>query len=150
MSVKERLIEFIRYKKLSNSEFCRSIRVSTAFVSSMVKSIQPDKIERITLKYPELNIEWLLTGEGMMLKSSIPPVTHSEMIPISIVKMMDDERKRFDAQRDEMLAQNRMMLTQNQTLIDTVKEQTEIIKKGNVPPDGDAECADASGSDLEK
>lgn len=143
MSVKERLREFIRYKRLSNSEFCRSIEVSTAFVSSMVKSIQPDKIERITLKYPELNIEWLLTGEGTMLKSATLPVTHSEMIPISIVKMMDDERKRFDAQRDEMLAQNRI-------LIETVKEQTEIIKKGNVPPDGGAECAGASGSDLVK
>ena len=143
MSVKERLIEFIKYKELSNSEFGRSIGVSAAFVSSMVKSIQPDKIERITLKYPELNIEWLLTGEGKMLKSEISPVTHSEMIPISIVKMMDDERKRFDAQRDEMLAQNRI-------LIETVKEQTEIIKKGNVPPDGGAECAGASGSDLEK
>lgn len=68
MSVKERLIEFIKFKGISKSEFCREIEVSSAFVTSIVKSIQPDKIERITLKYPELNPGWLLTGEGEMLK----------------------------------------------------------------------------------
>ena len=69
MSVKERLIEFIDYKKISKSEFCRTIGVSNAFVTSIVKSIQPDKIERITLNYPELNTEWLLTGKGRMIKN---------------------------------------------------------------------------------
>lgn len=70
MNVKERLIQYIKFKELTNSEFCRSIGVSAAFISSMVKSMQPDKIERITLNYPDLNTGWLLTGEGEMLKES--------------------------------------------------------------------------------
>lgn len=68
MSVKQRLTEYIHYKKLNNSEFCRAIGVSSAFISSMRVSIQPDKIESIALKFPDLNTGWLITGEGEMLK----------------------------------------------------------------------------------
>lgn len=70
MTVKERLKEFINFKDISVSEFCRQIGVSSAFVSSMRKSIQPVKTESIALRYPELNITWLLTGEGEMLNST--------------------------------------------------------------------------------
>lgn len=67
MSVKERLKEFIKWKKISTSAFCESIGVSNAYISSMRVSIQPDKVQSIALKYPELNIDWLLTGAGQMI-----------------------------------------------------------------------------------
>ena len=67
MSVKERLKTFIEYKNISIAAFCRSIGVSVSYVSSMNKSIQPDKIESITICYPDLNTGWLLTGVGDML-----------------------------------------------------------------------------------
>lgn len=70
MTVKERIRSYIKYKGINASEFGRSIGVSAAYISSMVKSIQPDKLKRITLEYPDLNTEWLLTGEGSMLKDS--------------------------------------------------------------------------------
>ena len=76
MSVKERLIKFVEYKKMSKSAFCRSIGVSSAFISSMVKSIQPDKVQRITLEYPELNTGWLLTGAGEMLNKEADITIH--------------------------------------------------------------------------
>lgn len=70
MSVKERLKEYLKYKGVNASEFGRSIGVSSAYISSMVKSIQPDKLQRIALEYPDLNTEWLLTGEDPMLKNN--------------------------------------------------------------------------------
>lgn len=70
MAVKERLISFLEYKGISKSEFGRIIGVSSAFVTSMRKSIQPDKVESIAFNFPELNIKWLMTGEGEMLKQS--------------------------------------------------------------------------------
>lgn len=72
MAVKERLTAYIKYKKISISAFCRTIGVSNAFVSSMRKSLQPEKIENIAIYYPDLNISWLLTGEGEMLKNRSP------------------------------------------------------------------------------
>lgn len=71
MTVKERLAAFVKSKGISQSAFCRSIGVSNAFISSMRKSLQPDKIEIIALNYPDLNINWLLTGEGIMLNNDL-------------------------------------------------------------------------------
>ncbi|MEA4981451.1 MAG: hypothetical protein VB066_01910 [Paludibacter sp.] len=67
MTVKERIKAFIKWKKLNISAFCESIGVSNAYISSMRVSIQPDKLKSIALKYPELNIDWLLTGKGEMI-----------------------------------------------------------------------------------
>ena len=65
-TVKQRLTEYLQEKNISKSEFGRSIGVSSAFISSMRKSIQTDKVQRIALKYPDLNIDWLLYGIGTM------------------------------------------------------------------------------------
>ena len=70
-SVKERLIAYLSKKGVNKSEFGRSIGVSAAFVTSIRQSIQPDKLERISKNYPDLNIDWLLTGNGEMLYPSI-------------------------------------------------------------------------------
>ncbi|WP_071133883.1 LexA family transcriptional regulator [Millionella massiliensis] len=69
-TVKQRLIEYLDFKNISKSEFGRRIGVSAAFVGSMRKSIQPDKIKSIAIEFPDLNTGWLLTGEGDMLKTT--------------------------------------------------------------------------------
>lgn len=69
-TVKERLSAYLDYKKVNKSEFGRRIGVSNAFVSSIRKSIQPDKILAIKLNFPDLNTDWLLTGEGEMLNNN--------------------------------------------------------------------------------
>lgn len=68
-SVKERLIEFLEHERVSKAEFGRKIGVSSAYVTSMRKSIDKDKIKSIALNYPNLNLDWLLYGEGEMLKT---------------------------------------------------------------------------------
>lgn len=68
-TVKERLNAYLRHKGVNKSEFGRKIGVSSSFVSSMRKSIQPDKVEKISASFPDLNVEWLMTGEGSMLRS---------------------------------------------------------------------------------
>ena len=72
MSVKERLIAYLDYKKVSKSDFGRSIGVSSAYVTSMRKSIDPEKLQSIAKNFPDLNTGWLMTGEGEMLKPAAP------------------------------------------------------------------------------
>lgn len=74
-TVKERLSFYLLQKGINKSEFGRRIGVSSAFITSMRKSIQPDKIAAIKRNFPDLNTDWLLTGEGDMLK----PDSHNEM-----------------------------------------------------------------------
>lgn len=67
--VKQRLKAFIKHEGLSIRQFCLKIGVSPAFVANIVKSIQPDRVNSISNQFPDLNIGWLLTGEGEMLKA---------------------------------------------------------------------------------
>lgn len=69
-TIKERLAEYLKYKRVNKSEFGRMVGVSNAYVSSIRKSIQPDKLERIGSAFPDLNVSWLLTGDGEMLKGA--------------------------------------------------------------------------------
>ncbi len=50
-------------------DFSAAIGVSNAYISSIKRSIQPDKLARIQQNYPDLNIEWLVTGRGEMLNT---------------------------------------------------------------------------------
>lgn len=69
MSVKERVTEFIKYKKLSVRKFESLCGLSFGYINNMRVSIQPGKITNIARQFPELNTGWLLTGEGEMLKT---------------------------------------------------------------------------------
>ena len=69
MNVKERLKEFIKLEKMSVSDFEKSINTANGYVNSISKSIGVDKISTILENYPNINIEWLLTGNGEMLKT---------------------------------------------------------------------------------
>ena len=66
-TVKQRLISFIEYKNLTKNKFEKICNLSSRYVSNIVQSISPDKIKIISLNFPELNIDWLLTGNGDML-----------------------------------------------------------------------------------
>lgn len=69
MSVKERLKIFIKCLGISVLTFEKSIGVSNGYVNSISKGIGKDILNSILEKYSNLNIEWLLTGKGEMLKS---------------------------------------------------------------------------------
>lgn len=57
------------FKNISINKFEKELGLSNGYVRNMRKSIQPDKVKSIALKFPELNTGWLLTGEGEMLKA---------------------------------------------------------------------------------
>ena len=68
----DRLMQFIKYSGLSARQFDLSIGASNGYTLRMSKnraSIGSDVIENILRAYPDLNVAWLLTGEGPMLKS---------------------------------------------------------------------------------
>lgn len=70
-TVKERLIEFLKFKKISQRKFELSINVGNGFVNNIVKGIGADKLQSILYIYPDLNGQWLITGEGPMLKEEV-------------------------------------------------------------------------------
>lgn len=75
MEIKDRLIQFIGYKNLNNSMFQKSIGASNSYVQNIRNSIGSQYLQRISELYPELNLEWLKTGEGEMLNETESPAT---------------------------------------------------------------------------
>lgn len=67
--MKQRIKEYLKYKGVKIIDFSATIGVSNAYISSIRRSIQPDKLVRIQQAYPDLNIEWLVTGRGNMLNT---------------------------------------------------------------------------------
>ena len=69
MDIKERFQIFINYKGLSKRKFQESIGVSNSYIQNISNGISAEILKRITKTYTELNTDWLLYGEGDMLKS---------------------------------------------------------------------------------
>ena len=67
---KERIKEFINSIGMTNSSFEKSLSLSNGYINSMRKGLGYDKLEQISIVYPELNMGWLLTGEGNMLNAA--------------------------------------------------------------------------------
>lgn len=70
-TTKERLQIFLKHIKISQSRFEKSIDVSNGYVNSMRKGVGVEVLEKIKSTYPELNTNWLITGEGAMLKTDM-------------------------------------------------------------------------------
>lgn len=71
MNTKERLIEFIDYLNIPISKFEKECDMSNGYISSMRKGLGSQKLNNVLNKYPELNREWLLYGEGEMINQNI-------------------------------------------------------------------------------
>ena len=70
-TVKERIIHYLKKSKITQSEFCKRVGLSSGYIGAMRKSFQPGTINKIVIEFPDLDITWLLTGEGEMLKNGI-------------------------------------------------------------------------------
>lgn len=70
--VRDRLKEFIAYCGISVRQFQIAAGLSNSFVASIDQSIAPKSQVKIISAFPDLNMGWLLTGEGTMLKGQQP------------------------------------------------------------------------------
>jgi hypothetical protein len=87
MKIIERLKEYIEYKSISFNAFDKSIEASNGYIGRQIKnnaSIGGDIIEKISCIYSDLNIDWLITGIGKMLRTDSP---------VNIVKEYNEEKK---------------------------------------------------------
>jgi hypothetical protein len=67
--MKERLIEFLAYLSIGQNKFEENVGLSRGFVNKIGEGITEKTLKKIVEAYPELNTNWLKTGEGEMLKS---------------------------------------------------------------------------------
>ncbi|MDR1595203.1 MAG: helix-turn-helix domain-containing protein [Prevotellaceae bacterium] len=69
MNAKERLRKYVEYKGLGRNRFEKLVGISAGYISTESPSVGSEIIERIVRIYHDLNIEWLVTGQGKMIKT---------------------------------------------------------------------------------
>lgn len=72
MSVKDRIKQFADYVDVSYRDLSVQMGASAGYINSISRSIQPDKLSRLSAQYPQLNTNWLITGNGEMLITDTP------------------------------------------------------------------------------
>lgn len=117
----DRLMQFIKYAGLSARQFDLSIGAGNGYTLRMKKnnaSIGSDVIENIIKTYPQLNVAWLLTGEGNMLKQEEEPE------PLDF-----DQLPREKQQEIERIIEKKIRERQEVELKRLLKEVTEEIEQ---------------------
>ena len=67
---KRRILQFIEYKGIGITNFFKKTGIKRGFLDTdkLDSSVSDMFLAKIIAVFPELNIEWLLTGEGNMLR----------------------------------------------------------------------------------
>ena len=89
MNTLKRIKQYIDYKGITNQNFEKQIGFSNGAFASQLKNnrtIGVDKLENILIAFPELNPEWLLTGNGEMIKTK-----SKENVPINLGDKIGDK-----------------------------------------------------------
>jgi transcriptional regulator with XRE-family HTH domain len=72
----ERLKQILKYKNITGSELAAALDIQKSSVSHLLSGRNKpgfDFLAKFTQNFPEINISWLLTGNGEMLLSSPAP-----------------------------------------------------------------------------
>lgn len=86
-NVKQRLLEYLKFKRMSQREFAQSLGASDSYITSMRKAPSQKRLQMIAQNYPDLNITWLLTGQDNMINAegasvSITQTAHHNSAPV--------------------------------------------------------------------
>lgn len=82
--VKNRLLEYLGVKGITQLEFTRRLGVSSTYIGAMRRSLSDAKVARIRQLFPDLNTSWLLYGEGDMLneRDAAPSADDGYLVPL--------------------------------------------------------------------
>jgi DNA-binding XRE family transcriptional regulator len=160
MSLNERISKVIEYSGFTPSEFADEIDVQRSSISHVTSGRNKPSLEfiiKIKSRFPEILWDWLVNGDGEMLKSELPdteePVTEEKLKPTSLpdlfTMMNDDEDfgteepeepviiespsesvKTYQSKANEKISDSQRLEKQNDQIISQVIEnQTSKIKR---------------------
>lgn len=128
--IKERIYLLIKELDMSARAFCKSIGQSEGWAKNIGKGIGTDVVNNILLTYPQVNMTWLVTGEGEMFidpEQSIASDNHStyyinnnykemyEEVRIDNKDLRDENRKLRESLLEEM-HKNQSLIIENSQL----------------------------------
>ena len=89
MGLRERILEYISYKGITVQMFENKANISNGAVSKMGDNTRRKTLDKISNSFPDLNINWLITGVGQMCNDSpeenevneVPRINYAKGVP---------------------------------------------------------------------
>lgn len=97
MNLNERISKIIEYSELSSSEFADAIDVQRSNISHITSGRNKPSLDfliKIKERFPEIQWDWLIKGEGEMLIKPDPEIIVEKQTPTSLpdlFSLIDDE-----------------------------------------------------------
>ncbi len=131
MGATKRLMQFIDYKGITKYKFCKDLGFSNKFLDNN-RNIGTDKACKIIHYYKEINPEWLLTGEGSMLRESKEQIETNPATNTTETQLLQKENT-FLKDNLQLLKETKMLLERdnNRLIIENnrlIKEKKELQK----------------------
>ena len=105
-----RIEEFIKYQGISVRAFEQAISASDGMIRRAINNgtdIQSKWITKIADNYPQLNLDWLITGEGKMLKCDNNSINQQSPNDSILLKLLEEKEKKIEKLTEELRAMER-------------------------------------------
>lgn len=122
-SVKQRLMKFMSYREISASRFERMCGLSNGYFNKLRNAPGLDKIDKMLRVFPELNREWVLTGEGSMLNEG-----YTTFEPVGLATPMSPTAMTETGKEVALL---QAKLEEKEKMIELLKQQLEELHNIN-------------------
>ena len=132
-TIKERLFQYIAYKGISARSFSTECGFSANYATNISKGIPEDKMNIISVHFPDLNPSWLMTGEGTMLRTDCTSESReeAEMEETDLVRelrrQLEEERRKNEELQRKTDAQQSTINSMAKTMEMMMEEKQKSI-----------------------
>ena len=93
MSIIDRIKQFAEYEKVSIRRFCEITGIANG-AFTRAKGVGSENLLRIHYAFPDINLEWLITGQGSMLKSATSVADNK--FAMELIEKKEEEIKKLE------------------------------------------------------
>lgn len=134
--IRERVLQVCRYLSVSPNKLSQDSGMSREYIRLMKDYANADFLRYIFRTYPQINLVWLITGEGEMIKRQSNIINSDDYI--TIPKEVWDIIKK---QSDDLRAQIEILEKRDEQ----IDELISLIKKDHARITDNVTCAAANG-----
>lgn len=109
--IKQNILQFIDFKGITKYKFYQETGI-TRGVLDQNNGMSEENTAKFLACYPEINAEWLLTGNGSMLKSEQPqppvgPVNDNEVVALlkDKITLLEENKALLQAENERLKAE---------------------------------------------
>lgn len=137
--VNNRIMQIMREKNLNKNSLSKLLDLSQPALTKIEKNLNLPSFKllfEIIQNFPDVNPEWLLTGDGKMLRKN--PVNLESDDQQTLIELCELQRKEITELKDELKEKNKQLgdsIRSNLMLLEREKEETGTHRNRNTKCD---------------